>query len=220
MRPIILVTGMHRSGTSLVAGLLWHCGAELGTNLISGLRDNPKGHFEDKTFVRINDKLLALSGGSWHSPPDEIVDPDGYVLWEMNRFVAQWPADRIVAWKDPRACLTLPAWCPVIRKQGREVRVVLTTRAWHNIAKSLRARNHFQLARGVWLARHYMSAALRAFDEAQVPWHLVIYDDFFADWRLPLAEICEFAGLCIPEDTSAIEDFIDPDLRHHGGGDR
>ncbi len=217
MKPIILVTGMHRSGTSLVAGLLKLCRAYLGTNLLSGLRDNPKGHFEDRTFVRINDNLLALSGGSWHTPPDRIIDPDTATLSEMNRFVAQWPQDRIVAWKDPRACLTLQLWHRVVTGQGRRMRVVFVNRTWKHIAQSLQVRNGFQTSRGMRLAHRYVAAALRAFDETQVPWHPVHYENFFVDWRAELAGICEFTGLRVPDDSKAIEEFIDPGLRHHRG---
>ena len=42
----VIVLGMHRSGTSLVAELLFRMGFQIGNNLIGPLADNPTGFFE------------------------------------------------------------------------------------------------------------------------------------------------------------------------------
>ncbi len=46
MRPPILVTGCARSGTSLTAGILAHCGA-FGGHVTGPMPHNPKGQFEN-----------------------------------------------------------------------------------------------------------------------------------------------------------------------------
>ncbi len=47
MRAPILVTGFPRSGTSLLAGILHHCGAWTGETLAGDVH-NPKGYFENE----------------------------------------------------------------------------------------------------------------------------------------------------------------------------
>ncbi|MEY2858272.1 MAG: hypothetical protein RLZZ74_2584, partial [Cyanobacteriota bacterium] len=44
---VMIITGMHRSGTSLTASLLQSAGVNLGDRLMSEDRGNSKGHFED-----------------------------------------------------------------------------------------------------------------------------------------------------------------------------
>jgi hypothetical protein len=48
---VLIVTGMHRSGTSLTAAFLQAIGVDLGDKLLQGNYGNPKGYFEDVDFV-------------------------------------------------------------------------------------------------------------------------------------------------------------------------
>jgi hypothetical protein len=49
--PILIITGMHRSGTSLTAAFIHKIGLDLGDNLLKYNYWNPKGYFEDIDFV-------------------------------------------------------------------------------------------------------------------------------------------------------------------------
>src|SRR5690348_8758134 len=51
-RPFI-VAGMHRSGTSMVAGILAKGGIAMGRELLSGDAANPAGYFEDIAFLEL-----------------------------------------------------------------------------------------------------------------------------------------------------------------------
>ena len=70
-RAPVCITGMHRSGTSMVARLLGACGLDLGPpeELVPGQPDNPDGYFENQRFVSVNDEILDIFGGAWDSPP-------------------------------------------------------------------------------------------------------------------------------------------------------
>ena len=57
----IVVAGMHRSGTSLVASVLSMLGVSLGSTLLGADRNNPKGYFEDTDFLRLNREMLAAA---------------------------------------------------------------------------------------------------------------------------------------------------------------
>ena len=60
-RPI-LVTGLPRSGTSIVAGSLKRCGAWLGRTVGRG-HSNPKGFFENRTLrEQVNKGILEALG--------------------------------------------------------------------------------------------------------------------------------------------------------------
>ncbi len=70
----VLVTGMHRSGTSALAGALLAAGLEGGSasDLESTpIAANPAGYAERRSLVAFNDRLLQSLGWRWDAPPVE-----------------------------------------------------------------------------------------------------------------------------------------------------
>src|SRR5262245_49475138 len=70
-RPIVLVVGMHRSGTSLCSHLLSTLGIDMadqipGPGNASTTPDNPRGHWERWEIVEFHDRILSLfNRGYW-----------------------------------------------------------------------------------------------------------------------------------------------------------
>jgi hypothetical protein len=59
--PLILVVGMHRSGTSLLGSLLQGLGVELPGELIAADHHNPEGYFEWHELVELQERLWLVS---------------------------------------------------------------------------------------------------------------------------------------------------------------
>ena len=60
---VIVVIGMHRSGTSLVTRGLRALGVELGANLaVESAPDNAKGHWEDRGRIRVQQAAVDRVG--------------------------------------------------------------------------------------------------------------------------------------------------------------
>src|SRR3954469_12288526 len=57
-RPVV-ITGMHRSGTSLVASYLSSLGVGLGDRLLAADARNPHGYFEDADFRELHGEMLT-----------------------------------------------------------------------------------------------------------------------------------------------------------------
>src|SRR5688572_33259510 len=78
---VICTLGMHRSGTSLVSRTLNLLGVQLGSDerLLPPNEENPKGYWEQRSFVNLNDEMLERFGGRWveHAafPPSWARDP-------------------------------------------------------------------------------------------------------------------------------------------------
>ncbi|MHA1287972.1 MAG: sulfotransferase family protein [Candidatus Thorarchaeota archaeon] len=206
----VIICGMHRSGTSMVAGLLRLCGLYLGDNLLNGLRDNARGHFEDREFLGLNIEILRANKTSWRQCKPVIKVPKA-MIEKMAQFVAKWPTDGAVGWKDPRACLTLKFWKQVIEPE--ELRVVLVFRPFIEVAMSLKKRNKFTIQKCRELYNFYCSEAEKGIKD--LPHIRTHYHNYFSDWHSELGKVCSFLGLKIPDNTELIERFIDASLWHH-----
>ena len=69
MNKCLIVTGMHRSGTSALAGALGVLGVDLGSNLMPANEDeNARGYFEDVELTAFNEALLDHLGYTWDDP--------------------------------------------------------------------------------------------------------------------------------------------------------
>ena len=108
----LIISGMHRSGTSLTASLLQSAGVDIGNNLLGESSSNPKGHFENLEFFDFHQSVLRSTGISeagWTLQKD-IPIPEYYIdvaklLIQKNVSLTQpW------GWKDPRTTLFLDFW--------------------------------------------------------------------------------------------------------------
>ena len=61
----LLVLGMHRSGTSSMAGAMVRLGGAAPLNLLPPADDNPKGFWESSVLMTLNDQILAAGGSHW-----------------------------------------------------------------------------------------------------------------------------------------------------------
>ena len=119
-RRVIAVLGMHRSGTSWLAGSLEQLGVELGEVSTSDPH-NRRGNRESPELMALHDAVLRGSGGSWKRPPrrvrwtpEQTAALRGHVE-RMDAAFAVW------GFKDPRALLAFDAWraaVPHIRSVG------------------------------------------------------------------------------------------------------
>ena len=111
----IVITGMHRSGTSLTTSLLQSAGVFVGDRLLGNNLSNPKGHFEDLDFVEFHQSLLESQGlrsegwmdNSCKEIPQEFTEKAQDLIRQRNKHL-NW------GWKDPRTTLFLDFWSELI----------------------------------------------------------------------------------------------------------
>lgn len=109
MSRSLVLAGMHRSGTSLLASVALRAGIDIGSSLMPGGRGNRRGHFEDLDFYRFHERFLerrevsafAVPDG-WRPDPDPVEDEEARALASTDRPL--W------GFKDPRATLFLDFW--------------------------------------------------------------------------------------------------------------
>jgi len=226
-RPICL-PGMGRCGTSLTTRLVGLLGVDLGPPsrmMPATEHDNARGYWEQTAIYEVNERLLALYGGSWAQPPEL---PVGWecspavrgMCAQAERTLAElFPnrAERRWGFKDPRAALTLPFW----RSLVGEMDYVVCVRNPAEVAMSLGARHGpnrigFEHALELWL--RYTRAALA---NTQGGRRLILhYDDYFAHPRRQLGRLAAFVLGAEPSarDIELLTVVVEGRLRHHRGG--
>ena len=115
---VLILTGMHRSGTSLTASLLQSAGVNLGTRLMGSEfgEGNPKGHYEDLDFVEFHQNVFQSQGISiagW-TTQESIQVQEQYQEKAKILVAAKNLSHSIWGWKDPRTTLFLDFWQEII----------------------------------------------------------------------------------------------------------
>ena len=115
-QPILIITGMHRSGTSLTSSLLASAGLDIGKNLLEAGEGNPKGHFENLEFLNFHQDVLYSLGidkVGWTSnnkltPPPPFFAQAQQLIKQNQSLTQPW------GWKEPRTSLFLDFWAGLL----------------------------------------------------------------------------------------------------------
>ena len=209
----VMIVGMPRSGTSLMAGSLAGCGYYVTEDPESGLRPpdhhNPGGYWEAESLTQLNAALFDAAGypedNSWlgRRIPEEAVRRIGSLEpGEAHRaFVARYEANAPWLWKDPRLCYTLSFWWPLVRPDS--TRVLLMRRDPEAIWQSF-----------VRLRWREATEEAKADVHARIADHLAAAEDAIARLGIPHLEVRYEE---IAEKPAAIAErlsgFLDVDLR-------
>lgn len=208
MKPI-LICGMHRSGTSMVANILRDCGVFLGAyeQLLGPTEDNPEGYGEAIELVQFNDRLLALFGGGWANPISLPlgweVHPDIRIYLEEAFELSQRYSreNQLWGWKDPRLSLLLPFW----KKIYPEMKVVICLRNPIEVAISLNRRVVGEMFHSMLDFRTGLSVNEKYLNElnAYVAHHadviLVHYENWFENPQKELDRLSKFLHFDLTE---------------------
>lgn len=134
---VLIVTGMHRSGTSLITNWLFHCGLQVGERLLGAGEGNKEGHYEDVEFLRIHEEILAANGytptglihhKSIHISEYQLEKLKAILKVKAHRF-DQW------GWKEPRTCLFLDVYRKLIPRAKHLVIVREYVAVVHSLLK-------------------------------------------------------------------------------------
>ena len=109
---ILIITGMHRSGTSLTASLLQSAGLNIGSRLVGPDKGNIKGYFEDADFVQFHENVLHSQGISkegW-TLQRSIQVQEQYRETVKSILRRKYNSKPVWGWKDPRTTLFLEFW--------------------------------------------------------------------------------------------------------------
>ncbi|MBE7172195.1 MAG: sulfotransferase [Williamsia sp.] len=154
---ILVITGMHRSGTSLITQWLNKCGLPVGDRLLGALIGNAEGHFEDLDFVEFHTGVLESQGIAGNGLDDKAVHKiDEAASQKLQGMIADRNAHHAAwGWKDPRTCLFLS----VYRNFLPQARYLIIVRDYGSVVNSLISRI-YRSAEKKYMTRSAFSAWL------------------------------------------------------------
>ena len=141
-RKVLVITGMHRSGTSLLTQWLYKCGLHVGDQFMGAGIGNEEGHYEDLDFYKYHKNVLkdhALQDdGLIHTTINTLSDGQ---LYEMRQLLEKKNKQLQWAWKEPRTCLFLSHY----RELLPEARYLVILRDYRPVVSSLISRIYMAL---------------------------------------------------------------------------
>jgi len=209
----ILVMGLHRGGTSAVAGVLHELGVFMGDDLLPPSKHNPKGYFEDRKFMEMHDRLI----GDWKDPYLDMSDglPDEYaaLIEKHSEGHEFWGI------KDPRLVFAMPAFVEAWDRLGRDLedlRLIKVFRDPWAAAESLIERGGHTKDDAYDISLLYLSTMM-SFHYPMLS-GTVAYTHFpRIVFRRDIEFVARFCGLRLTEEQlEAGRRFLDPGLVHHG----
>lgn len=223
-RPLIVVLGMHRSGTSLCANFL----AALGVDMAETPGPSPanaRGHWERHRLCNLHDEVFAMNGGTWMDAGHNLALPENWhstpgVFGVENRIVEYMSrvlaSAELTGFKDPRTARLLPLWEGVFDRLGAEPRFIFCVRDPSQVARSLEARDSSARAEGEYRWLMYNAHGLHGLGDKPV--RIIPYEDWFTK---PLATAERLARWIYPGRSPSPEalqalvaSVLDPALRH------
>lgn len=223
---IVVIVGMHRSGTSLLTRLLNICGLYLGkpNELTGPSKGNELGHWENKKFVAINKQIISQfhTDGSLSGVPDfpsdafsrpeviELGQKAIKIIDEMNSRAPLW------GWKDPRNCLTLPFWQKVLKKKGK-VLYVVPLRGWLPVAQSLKKRDRLPFEESIDLWNNSFLGIYQHLPPSRT--HYFLVDNLFNNSYQEIKTIGDFINSAhfkiSQKEKKEIDGYVTPSMWHH-----
>lgn len=139
----LIVTGMHRSGTSLTASFLQTLGVNVGDRLYEADRANQKGYFEDVDFLEFQRQVLQASCNAnepgwpdWGWVESAQLNKQNFTNYKQKAqelIATRISSQTVWGWKDPRTTLMLDFWHDLLP----EAKYVLVYRFPWDVADSI-----------------------------------------------------------------------------------
>ncbi len=219
-RNAVVVLGMHRSGTSALAGVLARLGCDLPQTLMPTNDFNAKGYYESLRLYEMNDAILRSGGAQWDDW--QPFNPDWETSHRAEEFLAtgaevlteEYGTSRMFVLKDPRMCVLMPFWNRLFEQEEITPTYVHIHHSPMEVATSLHTREGLPLTYGVllWL-RHVLDAELGSRDALRC---FTSYDQVLGNWTDVIAQIKADTGLVFSRTSDSvnaeISTFLTPDM--------
>jgi len=222
-RQALVITGMHRSGTSALTRILNLHGVDLPSVLIGSNEGNPTGHWESLAISALNDQILTSGGGAWDDwgkfNPDwkSSLKADEFREKARELISTEYGDSNLIIMKDPRICRLADFWQGVLEDNGFSTKFISPIRNPAEVSASLNSRDHMDegYALLLWLgyvldAEELTRGSVRVFTS---------FEQMQKNWGGLIQRIEDSISLNLPRKsnkvTCEVNEFLTSDLLHH-----
>ena len=230
---LVLITGTGRSGTSTIAGSLYHLGLHVPGPYLGANESNPKGFFESRWAIKFHKQITSAARiGDFDSRPDALERAHHAVTPEMRERLVTFLRENSegapqVVIKDPRSVWAQRLWKDAAAEADLKIRylsmlrhpaeVVGSRTTYYANQADQAARRHYQTNSVARWVNNSLISERETRGEVRT---FVPYADLLDDWRPVLRRVADELGLTLNDDLAQrmhhpVDDFIDPSLRRH-----
>jgi hypothetical protein len=222
-RTCLMVLGMHRSGTSALAGVFQLLGVAPPKNLVPADESNRTGYWEPLHLALLNEQLLLELGSRWDDwRPVRVEELSASRLRfyrdEIARLVdGEYGGMPMIMLKEPRISRIVPVYQQLLTSLRYKTDYITITRNPLSVAKSLAKRDGMDsgFASLVWL--NYVLASERSTRNS--PRVFLSYESMVRDFGPALEKISERFSIEWPRKISSVEKeiaaYLSTDHQHH-----
>jgi hypothetical protein len=232
-RRLVIMLGMHNSGTSLLARIVTPMGVGLGPNVLTreSFAVAPRyDYWEHAGITETQEELLRVLDRHWGEPRadwpipaeawrrPEVLALKARLIGHLQAELAATPG--LWGFKDPRTVRLMPLWLDLAAGLRLAPLYLISLRAPAVVATSFASKGQvpWALAERLW-TRHYFEALLYT---RGAPRLVVDYDDWFTDGPGTFGRLADFLGLAEPAARAAawaeVASVIDPGLKQYTAG--
>ncbi len=207
-KPLVIVTGTGRSGSSAVARVLHESGVRMGSDFDQPTEANLEGFYEERGVYWLHEQMLTELGltGFWRTRKWPWRST---VLAVAARYREQMEAlvgNATDGWKDPLFCIMLEAWLPLLAARPKLVVCLRSPQAYADSVTRIYGLVERETAEDRW-ARCYRRL-LDVIRDYELEATCVDYDALVEHPEETVAELSEFVGYQLDPK------YVDPPLRH------
>jgi hypothetical protein len=224
-RVVLFVLGPQRSGTSAITRVLSLSGGVLPAGMLGADAGNPRGYWEPRKAIAINETILYRHETAWFDPAlrsmaNDVLDAKerAACIRQIEHYLRKLPDAPVLVIKEPRITTMSHLWFEAARRTGFDVAVVIAVRHPLEVISSVATTWNVtrELSGALWLK--YSLLAER--DTRGLPRVFVDYAEFLDDWRPGIKRIATTLDIDLDaQQDTEIEEFLTTDLRHqrHSG---
>ena len=222
MKHVILILGMHRSGTSALTRVVSLMGAALPKSILGKNHSNLRGHWESEVLIKSHEAFLARFDSDWKDwqrlkmPRKTSLKAQSFIEEFQTLLESEFSkADDVWLVKEPRICRFASLYIDALKEASESLHSVIMVRNPLEVAASLEARDDMNKldALHLWLT-HMLEAEIATRGERR---SMIAYDDFLMSPVKTAQKLSKDFDFSLPYNVndvkSQIESYVSPSLK-------
>lgn len=200
------------------------CGGTLPAGMLGADSANPRGCWEPRKAIGINEEILYRNDSAWFDPSMRLLEGDGFAAGQraacidkIASYLTTLPDAPFIVIKEPRITTLSDLWFQAAHRAGLDAAAVIAVRHPQEVISSAMASWGFsrELSSALWLKYNLLAERLTR----GVPRVFIDYANLLEDWRREVKRTSAALDIDVDGgDEDAVEEFLSPSLRRHRRG--